>query len=194
MEAEGPRSSPSAKDWLCLQHRGRCWHIPLAKKAAYMLETHRENGKVRSQGSLPRKPYPPGSPASLPKSLFLGKFAGFIFPLQREGMPQDMSDWWDSFFKDDFLSLQWETHGLLSFTKGGDSGKQIVSCCRNHLLRIGNGQVVWVMGALPVCFPSFRFTSIIAVSQRRKFPMSTVLERNFESNSYYTSCHHMTMR
>lgn len=50
------------------------------------------------------------------------------------------------------------------------------------------------MGALPVCFPSFRFTSIIAVSQRRKFPMSTVLERNFESNSYYTSCHHMTMR
>lgn len=194
MEAEGPKSSPRAKDWCWLQRQGRRWHIALARKAGYMLETHRENGKASSRGSLPRKPYPPGSPACLPKSLFLGKFASFICPLQREEKPQDMGDLWDSFFKDEFLCLQWETHMPLRFTKDGDSGKQMCPVVGIISPGCGSGQVVWVMGELPVCFPSFRFTSTIAVSQKRKFPTSTVLERNFESSSYYTSCRHMTMR
>ena len=66
-----------------------------------MPETHRENGKVSSQGSLLRKPWPLGSAACLPKSLILGKFAGFVSPLQEK--PQDMGDSQDSFFKDKCL-------------------------------------------------------------------------------------------
>lgn len=157
-----------------------------------MPETHRENGKVSSQGSLLRKPWPLGSSACLPKSLFLGKFDGFVSPLQREEKPQDMGDLRDSFFKNKCLCLQRETPRLWSFTKGGDSGKQIESCCGNHLPRMWEWFEEWV--SYPCAFPPFRFTSTTAVCQKRKSPMSTVLERNFESSNYYTSCHRMTMR
>lgn len=136
-----------------------------------MLETHRENGKVSSQGSLLRKPWPLGSSACLPKSLFLGKFDGFVSPLQREEKPQDMGDPRDSFFKNKCLCLQRETPRLWSFTKGGDSGKQIESCCGNHLPRmwewadgLRNGWVTHVLS-----HPSG--SPVLQLSARRESPL-----------------------
>lgn len=156
MEAEGPKSSPRAKDWCWLQRQGRRWHIALARKAGYMLETHRENGKASSRGSLPRKPYPPGSPACLPKSLFLGKFASFICPLQREEKPQDMGDLWD--FLQGWISLLAVRNSYaVEFHEGRGQREADVSCCGNHLPRmwewaggLSNGRVTCVLSILQV--------------------------------------------
>ena len=159
-----------------------------------MSETQRENGKVSSQGSLLRKPWPLGSSACLQKSLFLGKFAGFVSPLQREEKPQDMGDSRGSFFKDKFVCLQQETPRLWSFTKGGDWEADCVLLWEPSPQVVGRGRWFKEWVSYPCAFPSFRFTSTTVVSQKRKSPMSTVLERNFESSNYYTSCHRMTMR
>lgn len=87
-----------------------------------MLETNRENGKVSSQGSLWRKPYPPGSPTCLLVSFFLGKAAGFILPLLREGkLPRESGDLCDS-LRMNFSGCS-EKLMPLSLMKGGDGGK-----------------------------------------------------------------------
>lgn len=68
-----------------------------------------------------------------------------------------MGDLFASFFKGEFLCRQSETHMLLSFLKGGDRGKSIVSSCGNHLPRkrewargLSEEQVTCVLSILQV--------------------------------------------
>lgn len=130
---------------------------------------------------------------------FTGIYAGFSFSrrvcwLQREGRPWAMGDLLDSFSEDEFHCLQWENHMLLSLRRVGTveshlcpTGRSLPRYKWEWASGLSNGHVV-------LCFSPFRFTSTIAVSQKRKFLMSTVLERNCGSSSCYTSCRHMTMR
>lgn len=73
-------------------------------------------------GACGESPTPLGSPVCLPISLFLGKSAGFIFPLQREGIPSDRVICSILSLRMDFSACS-EKLVLLSSMIGGDSGE-----------------------------------------------------------------------